>query len=142
MKFHLVDRIESIEPGKRIVTVKALSLAEEYLADHFPTFPVLPGVMMVETMVQAARTMLTWRGDGRLVLGEARALRFGQMVRPGETLEVQVTLSKELEDGGYLCRGTGRVRRPDADHPKPQADGAQTETTVSGRFTMRPIQRD
>ena len=54
MKFHLVDRIESLVPGKRIVTTKALSLAEEYLADHFPAFPVLPGVMMIEAMVQSA----------------------------------------------------------------------------------------
>ena len=47
MKFQLVDRIESIIPGKSIVTIKTLSLAEEYLADHFPSFPVLPGVLML-----------------------------------------------------------------------------------------------
>ena len=141
MKFQLLDHILEQSPD-RIVALKQVSLAEEYLADHFPTFPVLPGVMMVETMVQAARAMLAGRGDGRLVLGEAKALKFGSMVRPGETLEVEVTLSKELEEGSYLCRGAGRVRRPDADPPEPQSGGAQTETTVSGRFTMRPIQRD
>ena len=54
MKFCLVDRIESIEPGKRIVCIKALSLAEEYLADHFPAFPVLPGVLMLEALTQSA----------------------------------------------------------------------------------------
>ncbi|MHC4903893.1 MAG: hotdog family protein [Planctomycetota bacterium] len=107
-----------------------VSLAEEYLADHFPTFPVLPGVMMVETMVQAARRMLADRGDPRLVLGDVRALKFGSFVRPGEALEVEVTLSKVLDDGAFLCRGTGRVRR----HA-----GGRDETAVSGRFTMRPI---
>ncbi|MFQ5805392.1 MAG: beta-hydroxyacyl-ACP dehydratase, partial [Phycisphaerae bacterium] len=54
MKFVLVDRISELETGRRIVAHKALSLAEEYLGDHFPTFPVLPGVLMLEAMVQAS----------------------------------------------------------------------------------------
>ncbi|MAF57059.1 MAG: hypothetical protein CMK03_03890 [Ponticaulis sp.] len=63
MKFHLVDRIESLEPGRRIVTIKALSLAEEYLADHFPAFPVLPGVMMIEALVQSAAWLVRVEQD-------------------------------------------------------------------------------
>ena len=54
MRFILVDRISELEAGRRIVAHKALSLAEEYLADHFPKFPVLPGVLMLEAMVQAS----------------------------------------------------------------------------------------
>jgi 3-hydroxyacyl-[acyl-carrier-protein] dehydratase len=130
MKFKLLDTILD-QSSDRIVAIKHVSLAEEYLADHFPTFPVLPGVMMVETMVQAARQMLADRGDPRLVLGEVRALKFGSFVRPGEALEVEVTVSKTLQDGAFLCRGSGRVRR----HPA----GSRDETAVSGRFTMRPI---
>ena len=118
---------------QRIVAVKQVSLAEEYLADHFPTFPVLPGVMMVETMVQAARRMLADRGDTRLVLGGVQTMKFGSFVKPGEALEVEVTLSKELDGGAYACRGTGRVRR--------QGEVDVGETAVSGRFTMRPIRR-
>jgi len=53
MKFGLIDRIVELEPGRRIVALKAVSLAEEYLADHFPTFPVLPGVLMLEALVEA-----------------------------------------------------------------------------------------
>jgi 3-hydroxyacyl-[acyl-carrier-protein] dehydratase len=130
MKFNLLDTILD-QASDRIVAIKHVSLAEEYLADHFPTFPVLPGVMMVETMVQAARHMLADRGDARLVLGDVRALKFGNFVRPGEALEVEVTLSKVLDDGAFLCRGAGRVRR--------HAGGGRDETAVSGRFTMRPI---
>jgi 3-hydroxymyristoyl/3-hydroxydecanoyl-(acyl carrier protein) dehydratase len=85
--------------------------------------------MMVEAMVQAARLMLADRGDPRLVLGEVQAIKFGSFVRPGEALEVEVTLGKALPGPAYKCRGTGRVRR----------DGGDTETAVSGRFTMRPI---
>jgi 3-hydroxyacyl-[acyl-carrier-protein] dehydratase len=129
MKFNLLDTILDQSPD-RIVAIKHVSLAEEYLGDHFPTFPVLPGVMMVETMVQAARRMLADRGDPRLVLGEVRVLKFGSFVRPGEALEVEVTLNKTLADGTFQCRGTGRVRRH---------GGGDDETAVSGRFTMRPI---
>ena len=53
MRFTLVDRIVLLEPGAKIVTVKTLSLAEEYLADHFPRFPVMPGVLMLEAMTQS-----------------------------------------------------------------------------------------
>ncbi len=134
MKFDLIDHVLEQTP-QRIVALKHVTLAEEYLADHFPTFPVLPGVMMVETMVQAARRMLADRGDPRLVLGEVRALKFGNFVRPGEALEVEVTLSKELDHGAFLCRGTGRVRRP-------TAEGNGSEKAVSGQFTMRPIRRE
>lgn len=130
MKFELLDVIVEESPD-RIVAIKQVSNAEEYLADHFPRFPVLPGVMMVETMAQAARRMLADRGDTRLVLGQVRSLKFGSMVRPGEALEVEVSLHAEEEDGSYSCRGVGRVRRA----------GVPAETAVSGRFTMRPICR-
>ena len=133
MRFNLIDTVLE-QSADRIVAVKQVSLAEEYLADHFPTFPVLPGVLMVETMVQAARHMLAARGDARLVLGEVRALKFGNFVRPGEALEVEVTVTEELPGGAFLCRGTGRRRR--------QGSAAADETAVSGRFTMRPIRRD
>jgi 3-hydroxyacyl-[acyl-carrier-protein] dehydratase len=129
MKFVLVDAIVTREPD-RIIALKQVSLAEEYLADHFPTFPVLPGVLMVEAMVQAARTLLAERGDRRLVLGEVKAMRFGSFVRPGEALEVEVTVDKALDDGAFACRGIGRVRRPGA---------LDAETAVSGRFMMRPL---
>lgn len=131
MKFDLIDTVLE-QSADRIVAVKQVSLAEEYLADHFPTFPVLPGVLMVETMVQAARRLLADRGDTRLVLGGVRGVKFGSFVRPGEALAVDVTVT-ESADGVYQCRGTGRVVRRDG--------GGPDATAVSGRFTMRPIRR-
>ncbi len=133
MKFDLIDCVLE-QSHDRIVAIKHVTLAEEYLADHFPTFPVLPGVMMVETMAQAARRMLADRGDPRLVLGEVKAVRFSSFVRPGESLEIEVQLRRQLEDGGYLCNGTGRIRRHGT-------APSSCETAVSGRFTMRPIRR-
>lgn len=134
MKFVLIDHIVE-QSSDRIVAVKQVSLAEEYLQDHFPSFPVLPGVMMIEAMAQAARAMLAPRGNPRLVLGEAKSLKFGNMVRPGEQLEIEVELVKDDGDGSFVCKGTGRVRRPGQIGSVTPGDA----TAVSGRFTMRPV---
>jgi len=93
MKFILVDRIVSIEPGRRIVTIKALSLAEEYLADHFPAFPVLPGVLMLEAIVQSAAWLVRVRQDfakSIVLLSAARNVRYSSFVQPGRIFRSEV----------------------------------------------------
>jgi 3-hydroxyacyl-[acyl-carrier-protein] dehydratase len=132
MRYQLIDDILE-RSGERVVARKMVSLAEEYLADHFPTFPLLPGVLMLEAMVQAARVMLSEQPGGPHVLGEVKAMKYGAMVRPGESLRVEVQLDKTLPDGSFRCRGTGIVERID------ESDTRTEATAVSGRFTMRPI---
>ncbi|MFA6135085.1 MAG: 3-hydroxyacyl-ACP dehydratase FabZ family protein [Phycisphaerae bacterium] len=93
MKFQLVDKIESIQRGKRIVTIKALSLAEEYLQDHFPAFPILPGVLMVEALVQAAAWLVRVEQNfskSIIVLSAARNVRPANMVKPGDILRCEL----------------------------------------------------
>jgi 3-hydroxyacyl-[acyl-carrier-protein] dehydratase len=93
MKFHLVDKITKIVPGKRIETIKALSLAEEYLADHFPSFPVLPGVMMLEALVQSAAWLTRLQQDysrSVIVLAAARNVRYASFVQPGNIMRAEV----------------------------------------------------
>lgn len=133
MHFRLIDTVLEREPN-RVVALKNVSSAEEYLQDHFPGFPVLPGVFMVEAMAQAAREVLDAQGKRRYVLGSVRALRYGSFVRPGEALRVEVTVEKELPDGSVSFKGTGTVVRP--------VPSNVPETAVAGRFTMRPIRRD
>jgi 3-hydroxyacyl-[acyl-carrier-protein] dehydratase len=91
MKFILLDRITSLQPGKRITATKSLTLAEEYLADHFPTFPVMPGVLMLEAMVQASAWLVRATQDfshSMIVLEEAKNITYKSFVAPGRTLEV------------------------------------------------------
>jgi 3-hydroxyacyl-[acyl-carrier-protein] dehydratase len=135
MKFHLIDSVVE-QSADRIVAIKQVSLAEEYLADHFPSFPILPGVLMIEAMVQAARQLLMDRTprDRPLVLGEVKSLKFGNMVRPGEALVVEVSIHSANEDGSFSFKGTGRVRRTQ------EALNGEMATAVSGRFTMRLLQ--
>jgi 3-hydroxyacyl-[acyl-carrier-protein] dehydratase len=127
MKFDLVDQVLEQEDG-RIVTIKQVTLAEEYLADHFPGFPILPGVLMLEAMVQAASKLLAAEGQ-RLVLGEVKAVKYGAMVRPGDTLRVEVMAGATKDDGSIPCKGKGTVLRRDSE---------ETDTAVAGRFSMRP----
>jgi 3-hydroxyacyl-[acyl-carrier-protein] dehydratase len=101
VKFNLIDKIESLS-DERIVAVKYVSLAEEYLADHFPTFPVLPGVMMLEAITQAAGWLLhRRRGFSRsmVVLKEARNIKYGNFVAPGNFLRLEIEFQKDTEAG-------------------------------------------
>ncbi len=125
MKFDLIDRVTDRDAAS-LSAVKNVSAAEEYLGDHFPGFPILPGVMMLETLVQAARHFAAGADDPPttpLVIKEVRNVKYAGMVRPGQTLDVTVTLRKR--DGhAYDFQGVGKV-------------GGQT--AVQGRFCLEPI---
>lgn len=110
MKFILIDRITELLPGQRITAVKALSLAEEYLADHFPRFPVLPGVLMVEALVQASAWLVRATEDfahSMVVLAEARNVTYKSFVAPGQVLQVSVQ-AKEIGPDASRFTGVGR----------------------------------
>lgn len=125
LRFELIDRV--LDRNEDSLTgVKTVTASEEYLADHFPGFPVLPGVMMLEALVQAARLFVAKRDDapaGPLVVTQVRNVRYGNMVRPGQALIVQVTLRKH-DDGGYDFQGVGTV---------------DEKIAVQGRFRLEPL---
>lgn len=73
--------------------MKNVSLAEEYLADHFPEFPVLPGVFMLEAATQSAAWLVLMSEDyahSMIVLQEAKSVKFTDFVTPGNTLRMRV----------------------------------------------------
>ena len=110
MRFNLVDRILEVEPGKRIRMVKNLTLAEEYLADHFPTFPVMPGVLMLQTLVEAGSWLLRITEDFRhsvIALREAKNVKYGNFMEPGKSLIVTVEAGR-AGPGGRGVQGQGR----------------------------------
>ena len=111
MKFILVDKIESIVPGKSIVTSKALSLAEEYLGDHFPAFPVMPGVLMLEALTQSAAWLTRVAQDfskSVIVLAVARNVRYANFVQPGNIMRCEVE-AIEIGPDSAKFKGTGMV---------------------------------
>jgi 3-hydroxyacyl-[acyl-carrier-protein] dehydratase len=100
MRFSLLDRVTAVEPGHSITAVKAVTLSEEYLADHFPRFPVLPGVLMLEAMTQAAAWTIRLGEDfahSIVVLRAARNVKYGDFVEPGKTLTVTAEVLSQDE---------------------------------------------
>lgn len=130
MHFDLVDRVLE-QSADRIITIKHVSAAEEYLQDHFPTFPVLPGVMMLEAMVQAGRRLADHgRADARpLVLSRVRALKYGKFVKPGATLQIRMERAKPAADDEHDLKGEVLLLEPGSANP---------EVACSGRITLRP----
>jgi len=123
MRFNLIDRITDLQPGKSIVAIKNLSLAEEYLADHFPGFPVMPGVLMVEALTQAGAWLIRHSEDFRhstVLLKSARALKFVNFVTPGKMLQVSLEVHGWAGDECTL-KASGTV------------DG---QTAVAGRLVL------
>jgi 3-hydroxyacyl-[acyl-carrier-protein] dehydratase len=110
VKFNLIDKVEQLS-GEKIVAVKYVTLAEEYLADHFPTFPVLPGVMMLEAITQAAGWLLHHRSGfakSMAILKEAKNVKYGSFVAPGNFLRVEIEYLKQT-DAGATFKASGIV---------------------------------
>lgn len=123
MRFSLVDRITSLQPGTAVTGMKNLSLAEEYLADHFPGFPVMPGVLMLESMVQTCAWLMRSTEDFRystILLKQARAVRFNSFLTPGKALIVNAAVQSREPDH-WVLKASGTV------------DGT---STVSARLTL------
>ena len=110
MRFTLIDRIIELQPDVSITAVKSLSLAEDYLKDHFPRFPVMPGVLMLETLVQTSAWLVRKSEDfahGIILLKEARNVKYAGFVEPGQVLTVTAEIEQHNEQTTRLkTRGT------------------------------------
>jgi len=100
--FLLIDRVLSCEPGKRVVAVKNVTINEPFFQGHFPHHPVMPGVLIIEAMAQAAAILIVHteqaKADDRSVfyfVGIDNA-RFKKPVVPGDVLRLEVALERQL----------------------------------------------
>src|SRR5580693_5490984 len=123
MRFVLIDRIMELNTGKSMVAIKNLSLCEEYLADHFPGFPVMPGVLMLEALTQAGAWLIRDLEDfahSVVLLKQAKTIKYGSFVEPGRQLQLQVEMTAHGERESSF-KGVGLI------------DGQEM---VKGRFTL------
>jgi len=114
MRFVLIDRLLELEPGTRAVASKRIAEDEDYFADHFPGRPIVPGVLLIESMAQTGGWLIaaSHRFDRRAVLGMVKNARFRSWVGPGDELRIEseiVSLHDErartrakIEVGGQL----------------------------------------
>lgn len=111
MRFVLIDRILDVQRGESLVAVKNLSLSEEYLSDHFPGFPVMPGVLMLEALTQAGAWLIRDLEDfanSIIVLKQAKTIKYGSFVEPGRQLELRVSVvSHDVRD--TTLKGVGSI---------------------------------
>lgn len=105
--FLLVDRVLELEEGKRAVAIKNVTINEEFFNGHFPNYPVMPGVLIVEALAQvSAIIMLTKEGNqGRLgLLAGIDNCRFKKQVKPGDQLRLEVEITRLK---GVIGKGRG-----------------------------------
>lgn len=123
MRFNLVDRIIEVDPARSIRAVKNLTLAEEYLADHFPTFPVMPGVLMLQALVEAGSWLVRVRDDFKdsiVVMREAKNVKYGTFMEPGRQMMLTAEVV-EAGNGSTSFKGKGEI---------------EGGLTVAARFTV------
>ena len=101
MKFRQIDQITELVPGQRITATRTLRADEDYLRDHFPLFPVMPGVLMLEALYQAGCLLIRASDDFQcsvLQLEEAKNVKFADFMEPGNTLVISVEIVKNDDD--------------------------------------------
>jgi 3-hydroxyacyl-[acyl-carrier-protein] dehydratase len=115
--FLLVDRILALEPGQRAVGLKLVSMSDGYLQGHFPKYPVMPGVLIVEALAQTGAVLVMHdpaNADKLPFFARIDNCRFRQPVRPGDTLRLEVEVTsfrgpvgkahgRALVDGTLVC---------------------------------------
>ena len=109
MRFILIDKVVSLEVGKQIKAVKNVSLSEEYLADHFPTFPVLPGVLLLEGLIESASWLVRRTENfahSMILLEQARNVKYKSFLAPGSQIEYTVE-ARAIEENVSSFSGVG-----------------------------------
>ncbi len=109
MRFILIDKVISLEAGKQIKAVKNVSLSEEYLADHFPTFPVLPGVLLLEGLIESASWLVRKSENfthSMILLEQARNVKYKSFLVPGAQIEYTID-AKTIEENVSSFVGVG-----------------------------------
>ena len=113
--FLLVDRIEELEAGKRAIGFKNVSIGEPFFQGHFPDYPVMPGVLIVEALAQVgAVAMLSldeYKGKIAFFAGLDN-VRFKRQVKPGDTLRLQVELGqirRNIGSGSGVATVNGEI---------------------------------
>src|SRR5262245_47762751 len=94
----LVDAITEHEPGRRLVAVKNVTVGEEFFQGHFPGAPLMPGVLMLESLSQGAALLLLHREDApartRVYLRGVNGAKFRKQVVPGDRLRLEIALGR------------------------------------------------
>ncbi len=146
--FLLIDRVVEFEPAKRLVAIKNVTINEPFFQGHFPGYPIMPGVLVVEAMAQAGGIIMMAeipdRAKKLVVFTGIERAKFRRPVTPGDQLRIEVEVlsfrtragrihGRALVNGKLACEATltcqvvPRVREPRAAEPAEGAEAAPAE---------------
>ena len=136
--FLLVDRIIEIEDGRRAVGIKNVSYGEPYFQGHFPGRPIMPGVLIVEALAQVGAIAMLGLPENRGKVGLFAGIdnfRFRKPVVPGDTLRLEVTLTRIR---GPVGKGWARAEVDGQTVAEGELTFALAEPTASGNSPLDP----
>lgn len=113
MRFILIDRITDIETEKNAQGIKNLTMSEDYFEHHFPSFPIMPGVLMLEAMIQLSSWLILHSTEFKFLglLSKLHDAKFRRPLQPGDSLDVSVEWVEKVDNkvvfwGQILSGGT------------------------------------
>jgi 3-hydroxymyristoyl/3-hydroxydecanoyl-(acyl carrier protein) dehydratase len=111
MRFLLIDRILEYQKGKYAIGSKDVTMSEDFLADHFPRFPVMPGVLQLEAISQLASWLVFVSKDFKVkgTLSGLGNIKFRDLVRPGDQLIIEVTF-ESMDSEGVTFKANAKVK--------------------------------
>ena len=111
MRFLLIDRILEYHKGKFAIGSKDVTMSEDFLADHFPRFPVMPGVLQLEAISQLASWLIFVSRDFKVkgTLSGLGNIKFRDLVKPGDQLIIEVTF-ESMDDEGVTFKANAKVK--------------------------------
>jgi 3-hydroxyacyl-[acyl-carrier-protein] dehydratase len=151
--FLLIDRVIEMEPKTRIVAIKNVTINEPHFAGHFPDFPIMPGVLIVEAIAQAGGALLLTEIPDResklMVFTGIDSAKFRRPVVPGDQLRIEVTVlnwrtsavrmrgvatvdGKVACEAVVMCALTSRTPKPPAAAPSPEPVAADAAAALGG----------
>ena len=110
MRWIWIDKFVEFEPGKKAVAVKNVTMAEEYLHDHFPGFPIMPASLMIEAMAQTSGILVGHARDfkEKVILAKITKALFHHIVRPGDQLHLEAVIENIADEAATI---NGTIRR-------------------------------
>jgi|TARA_B100000524_G_C23332618_1_gene255234 3-hydroxyacyl-[acyl-carrier-protein] dehydratase len=116
LPFLLIDRVENLVPDTSAVGIKSVTVTEPHFAGHFPNYPVMPGVLIIEAMAQTAGCLVSYTegygskksSEGKLVyFASIDSAKFRKPVRPGEILSLYI---EKIRGRGTLWKFSGTAK--------------------------------
>ena len=102
MRFILLDKILEYEKGKSAVGIKEITMTEDFFSDHFPKFPVMPGVLQLESIMQLASWLAFATKDFtvKTKVVDIKGVKFSGFVRPGDKMVIKLDITS-IDDNGF-----------------------------------------